>query len=255
METQIRVIQALLMRETKTRYGKFKLGYVWAFIEPIMQIAVFGVFHLLAGHSSISGMPVIPFLITGFTPFLMFRHIMGQTTNAVESNRSLLAFPQVGIFDLVFARILLEAITFLLVMCVLLFATHYLGYDVRVENILGVAYAMTLLIAMGTGIGMTLCSLVTKFPSVKNLADPFFGRPLFFTSGLFFTAEMLPSRVRDLLLYNPLLSVTEYLRSSFFYEFESHYYNLSYATSFSVVVFAFGFSMLRLMRNQLLTGR
>jgi ABC-type polysaccharide/polyol phosphate export permease len=38
LQTQLRVIHALIIRETRTRFGDSKLGYGWALLEPILHI-------------------------------------------------------------------------------------------------------------------------------------------------------------------------------------------------------------------------
>ncbi len=48
LRTQCRVIQALIIRETRTRFGDAKLGYGWALLEPILHITMLSaVFSLL----------------------------------------------------------------------------------------------------------------------------------------------------------------------------------------------------------------
>src|SRR5205085_8269171 len=37
-QTQARVIHALIIRETRTRFGESKLGYGWALLEPVLHI-------------------------------------------------------------------------------------------------------------------------------------------------------------------------------------------------------------------------
>jgi len=249
---QGRVIQALMLRETKTRYGLLKLGYVWALIEPALQVGVFVAIFTLAGRESASGMPLVLFLITGITPFLAFRKSLQQVTAAVKANRQLLTFPQVTLFDLVFARLWLEAVTMVVVFILLVFFSQYLGEQVNIENLLGVCIAFLLMQLTAAGLGMLFCSLTPFLPSIHKLVNPFLGRPLFFTSGLFFTAEMLPPAVRDLLLYNPLLHLIEYLRSSFFYEFHSVYYDLGYAGAWALATFTLGIAAMTVNRDRLL---
>jgi hypothetical protein len=38
LQTQSRVIHALIIRETRTRFGDSKLGYGWALLEPMLHI-------------------------------------------------------------------------------------------------------------------------------------------------------------------------------------------------------------------------
>ncbi len=97
---QARVIHALMLRETKTRYGKHKLGYLWALFEPVLQVMVFVILFTMGGHETVSGMPLVLFVLTGVTPFILFRNTMQQGLNAIDANRALLTFPQVKTFDL-----------------------------------------------------------------------------------------------------------------------------------------------------------
>ncbi len=40
LEVQQAVIKALFMREIKTRFGKYRLGYLWAVLEPAAHLMV-----------------------------------------------------------------------------------------------------------------------------------------------------------------------------------------------------------------------
>ena len=40
LQTQCRVIRALIIRETRTRFGDSKFGYGWALLEPMLHIAL-----------------------------------------------------------------------------------------------------------------------------------------------------------------------------------------------------------------------
>jgi capsular polysaccharide transport system permease protein len=103
--------------------------------------------------------------------------------------------------------------------------------------------AFCLFFIAGLGIGAALGAISPFMPSIKQLSGQVFGRPLFFTSGVFFTAEQLPESARDILLYNPLLHFSEMSRSAFFKSFDSAYIDLSYAGLFAMLVLVFGLMM------------
>lgn len=251
---QSRVIQALILRETKTRFGNLRLGYAWALVEPMMHVAIFVAIYQLLDRDTASGIPVILFLITGITPFLAFRNTMQQTSSAVAANKSLLTFPQVTLFDLAFTRVWLEAATIIIVFVLLLFVSQYMDQTIRFQDLLGVCFAFLMILTLGAGVGMLLCAISPSLPSISKIQNPFLARPLFFTSGLFFTADMLPTALREPLLYNPLLHLIEYLRSSFFYEYHSTHYDLGYAGAWTFGLFAVGFAALRINRSRLLNA-
>ena len=100
--------------------------------------------------------------------------------------------------------------------------------------------------------GAALAALRPLFPSIQQMADVVMGRPLFLSTGVFFTAEMLPSSVREILLYNPLLHIIEMLRTAFFVEFESRYADPDYALTWATAVLAVGLLIHRALRRQVL---
>ena len=254
LETQIRVIKAMILRETKSRYGEHKLGFVWAFLEPALMVSVFVAFFTLMGRSSASGMSVQLFMITGFVPFMMFREPMNQLQGSITQNKPLLGFPQVTTFDVIAARALLEVAVLLAVFAVLITGAHIIGLEVRVQNPLGVMAALALLALFGIGIGFALACVVPLVPSVKQFINVVLARPLFFGSGLFFTADSIPQPYRDYLLFNPLLHMIELLRSSFFYSFETTHGSWRYAVEATFLSLAFGLLVHQAMKRRAIVG-
>ena len=86
--TQLRVIHALVMRETKSRYGEHKMGFLWAFVEPILMVGVMVVMFSVIRNDSPGGMPLVPFMAPGFLPFMVFRDTMQQMVGSIVQNRS-----------------------------------------------------------------------------------------------------------------------------------------------------------------------
>ena len=74
--TQCRVIHALIIRESRTRFGEAKLGYGWALLEPILHITMLSaVFSLMMQGRPPIGTHFFIFYFTGLVPYLMFVHI------------------------------------------------------------------------------------------------------------------------------------------------------------------------------------
>ena len=72
---QGRVIHALIIRETRTRFGDSKLGYGWALLEPILHITMLSlVFAVLMRGRPPIGDEFFIFYFTGIIPYHMFVH-------------------------------------------------------------------------------------------------------------------------------------------------------------------------------------
>ena len=252
--TQVRVVHAIMLREIKTRFGRQRMGYLWAVLEPTAFVAIFALMFAYGNQTAPSGMPVVPFLITGFAPFLLFRSTMTQTMGAIETNRILLTFPQITPTDLVLARALLEMATLTAVFFLLLAVAHMLGFGVRIENPLETLFALGCLAMTGLGLGAFFAALTPFVRSMPQIVAMVAGRPLFFLSGLFFTAEMLPRAFREVLLLNPLLHMIEWLRSAFFVEFESQYASVEFALGAALAICCLGLLTLRGLRKRILAA-
>src|SRR4051812_16634722 len=114
--TQMQVVHALLLRETKTRFGVNRLGYLWALIEPAIMVGMFAAFYSSYGRMSTPGTNVVAFISAGILPFSLFRDTAQRCMLGISANAGLLFYPQVRPLDLVIARAILEFVTFLVVM-------------------------------------------------------------------------------------------------------------------------------------------
>ncbi len=245
-----RVIHALILRETKTRYGRLQLGYLWAFMEPVLIITVLGLVFTYMRMGSSMGLPLIQFLITGYVPFMLFRDVLSQTMLAVRPNLQLLYFPQVQIFDLGTARALLELITFLIVFTIMILLVAFTEIElVAIEDPLGMLTAIFMIVIYAYGIGTALGALIPLFPSLQFLVQAVYLRPMFFLSGVFFTIDMIPEAVRPYALLNPMLQLIEMMRAAYFPGYESTHVSYPYLISVILSTLFIGLLMQRALRR------
>ena len=251
----VRVIHALMLREIKTKFANQKLGYLWAFIEAILMVSVFVALFSLRGRTSPGNLGLELFMITGFVPFFLFRHTMSSVGGAIKANKSFLAYPQVQVNDVILARFFLEYATSFIVLIIMVAGVHMLNIDeVNINFPLGVLAGFTMLALFGLGLGLCISSLAPIFPSVQTVAQTFVGRPLFFLSGVFYSADIIPETFRPYLLLNPLFHCIELIRFSF-QNAESQYLNLAYAIKFLVLLVFSGLLMQRALYRYSLTKR
>ncbi len=247
---QRRVIHALILRETRTRFDRNKLGYLWALFEPVSFILVLiAIFSIMGRGSPIGTDQDLPlFFLTGMIPWLFFSNTVAATMAGIESNRALLTYPQVKPFDVLIARALLEFATLTVVFVFLLLAFAYFGLFRSVESFLGLLAAATSLWLLAIGIGSLNATIILYIPSYKQTYSVI-QRPLFFISGIFFTVESLPVAVRELALYNPILHGIEWFRSAAFQAYESSYLDTHYLWVFILIFLSVGLSSLHRNRQ------
>ena len=250
LHNQLEVVHALVLRETKTRFGIYRLGYLWALIEPMLWIGTFHVMFSIVHRKAPFGMDVISFVATGIVPYLMFRELAGRAMSAIDGNKALLFYPQVRPLDLICARAALEFATFTLVFFILLFGHALVRGELHVHSFAETILALLMASALGFGLGLTLCSLRVFFPSVSQLTSPIM-RPLFWVSGLFFTANDLPSGARKAMLWNPVLHVIDLVRDGWFPSYTSHYASAGYVLVWIVGLVTTGLILERVARRSI----
>lgn len=219
---QANVIWALLLREIRTRFGRNQLGYLWALMGPLANIVLLMIIFDALGRLAPAGLDFPLFLMTGIVPWFLFTNTLRRVLKAIEGNRGLLVYPRVKPLDLVIARSMLEAATYLVVFLLLLLL---LGLGaVRGPAVvpqqpltaLGVFAGVALLAA---GLGAACAALMAVMPSIENLIG-LITRPLYFISGIFFSVEVVPEPFRSYLLFNPLLHANEMMRAAFFASYD-----------------------------------
>jgi capsular polysaccharide transport system permease protein len=82
-EIMRRSVMALFLRELKTRFGKYQLGYAWALIEPLGTIAVMLAVFTAMGAVGYSGISFPLFLATGVIVNSLFVEISNRSIKAL----------------------------------------------------------------------------------------------------------------------------------------------------------------------------
>jgi capsular polysaccharide transport system permease protein len=251
LRTQGRVIHALIIRETRTRFGDSKLGYGWALLEPIAHILMLSlVFAVLMRGRPPIGEEFFIFYYTGIIPYHMFVHTSSSMTYAISSNGSLLQLPLVGTFDVLMARGLLELLTDTLVAVVLLAGFGALGLGVLPQDFAGVSTSLLVVWLLGCGCGF-FNAVINAFAKSWDKIWAQLTRLLYFCSGIFYVPGMMPEWIRDIVAWNPLLHAVDWFRSSFFREYEPHWLDRSYLLTFAIVTLLAGLGLERGLQRRL----
>jgi capsular polysaccharide transport system permease protein len=249
LRVQAQVVYALILRETRTRFGRNAGGYLWAILEPLLMIGVLaGLMSAGLRHSVPPGMTVLSFLATGLLPYQFFSGIHSRMSAAVRSNQALLYYPRIMPLDLLWARLILEFSTLFVVFLIVMGCDAMYFERVTLDNVMQLLLGLFLAAGIGVGVGLVFGSLGMVYPVVDRVRGALF-RPLFLISGVWFTANELPPEYRRLLMYNPIIHCTELVRGGWFRSYEPRYAEPLYALAWVVVLVAVGLTLERVARR------
>lgn len=247
--TQFHVIGALLLRELHTRYGRDNIGYLWMMLEPCLLATAVASLHAGSGaHGGASDFRPVPFALTGYTVFMIFRSIVSRAEAALESNKPLFYHHMVTIFDVLAARAALESLSTVATLVLLLFGAWLLGLAEAP------AYPLTLL-----GGAFFMCWMSFAFSMLVCLGAHFskafakFLHPaLYITmplSGSFFLLVWIPEPYRTWLSWSPINQIFEMVFTGLFESVDSPYYDPLYITGWCMLLTVLGMASLRIVRR------
>ena len=252
LAVQRAVLYALIARELRARFGAYRLGYLWALLEPIAHVVLLCLIFGARGRGDMAGVELPAFMITGIVPFLLFRNGVTRTMTAVEANSGLFSYRQVKPLDAALARLALEAVIHLFVLAALLLGAAYLGYAVPVRDPLVALAALGLIAGLGAGFGLIACVLACRFEETKKVL-PVLMRPLYFTSGVFFTLDAVPAQFQPYLLWNPVLHGIELFRGGIVVVHAEAHGSFAYLGLATLVVLYVGLAAFRRDRFAMVT--
>ncbi len=240
-EIQKSVIYALFLREVSVRFSAGKIGYIWIFLEPLLQILIFvSVKILLFGKRSTFDYAV--FITVGFIAYNLFRHIVNNSMGAFKSNKALFAYKQVKPIDTLIARLLVEIMITGVISFIFIGVGFYFNYDMHPENLGMILLTILWLIMFAFGFGL-MVSVVgfffTSFTKVVKLAM----MPLMFISAIFYTLADLPPSASKLLSINPLVHFMELIHASYFHSITDEFVNYTYMLLWSTIPLYIGLKL------------
>lgn len=255
--TSLQIMQdtvfALMMRELKTRFGAKKLGYFWAIAEPAAQASIMALMFSMIGRSSLAGVPVALFMISGIMPFKFFSKLLPQLAGSVQGNKALFTYRQVSVIDPLVTRLIIEVVTYILVFCIILAVMAWAGINVQMQDFLAFLMVNVLLISLGLGIGLLLCVASAYWEDTSKVVAMVM-TPMFMISGIFFTATMIPQKYHYLFDWNPIFHIIELIRQAMFVSYTSPIADWQFVAFCALVTNAAGLMLYQVSRQRFITS-
>ena len=103
----------LFVRELWARFGRLRLGYLWAILEPLALVGAFSGLKVLLGSEPIGGVPYPLFSRPGSWAICFSNTSSLLSLSAVEANLGLFNYRHIKPADTVLSRAMVEARIFL----------------------------------------------------------------------------------------------------------------------------------------------
>lgn len=235
---QLRVVQALIIRNIVAKYGRGNLGYLWLVCEPMFLVGgVITIWSVIYPHGN-HGLTVAAFVLSSYLPLTLWRHL-SSVPRLLSSNFGLLYHRRITVFDIVIARALAEVAGVTAAGIVVYLAL--LSLDL-IDVIADPGLVLAGLLFMSTfsfGVGCIIAGMSERFETVEYFVAPvqYFMLPV---SGSFWMVSWLPVPVQSYVLAVPLVHIDEMTRAGFYGPSVETHYSIPYVAFCSVVSVALG---------------
>lgn len=207
------MVSQLMWRDLTVRYRQTWLGWLWALLNPALNMAMYyAVFGLLLRVGSPEyDAPWALVLLCGLVPWMLFAATLNSTSESLLNNlhlikkiwfpRTVLTVAATGV-SLADFLLMLVCLGGLLPLC----GIHWSLTSIPLLLLCGILTALC-----GWGMGCILAVARLRFRDVRHLM-PLLLQGLFYVTPVVWTAELIPNRWRWLLDFNPLSNLLALFR-------------------------------------------
>ncbi len=227
LRLQLRVICALMLRETVTRFGREGLGMLWMIAEPALFVIGVMIIFSFIDTAYPYGISVAEWLAVSYPTLLFWRNGTNRVTKAIEVNRALLHHQPIRPMDIIYARILLEFASAMAVFLFLFPIFIAIGICHMPASVFTMGIGYLLIIWFSFGFVLIMTGLAELSEAIEKTSHIILYLMLPFC-GVFIPTFIVPQPYRDYLLYFPLIDAVDYFHHGYFGSAVPSYYHLAY---------------------------
>lgn len=202
----------LVWRDIKVLYAQTIMGFAWALLQPLIQIALFTVIFGRVAKVPTDGIPYFLFATLAIVPWTYMSTAMTHSSQSLISGQAMLGkvyFPRL-LFP--FTPVLAKLVDFTISMAIIVLVMFYYGIAPTM-NLLYLPVFVIMMISVPLGAGLWLSALAIRFRDIRFTLQ-FLIRMLMFSAPIVYSASSIPEHYRMIYSLNPIVGVVEGFRAS-----------------------------------------
>lgn len=198
------MIFSLIRKDLRGRYKGSALGFLWTFINPLLQLVVYTIVFSTFFPTNIDQFYI--FLFVGLVPWLFFNtSVIGGATSVVSQENLIkkIYFPRMVLpISYVTSAFVNMLLTFLVIFLVLLLS----GFGLNLTVIWALPVIMLVEYILALGIAMIMSALTVYFRDLEYILGIITMLWMYLTP-ILYEIETIPEQYRGLVYVNPMTGV------------------------------------------------
>ena len=235
------LIMLLVKRDFVTVYKQTLLGPFWIIAQPLVTTIMFTITFSNIANLKTQGIPAFLYYLTGLTFWNYFADNINKNANTFALNASIFGkvyFPRLVMpFSMMISSLFKLGIQVLILLVVWSYfiLNQVAIFDFHPKAFILFPFIIIVLGVMGSSIGLIVTSLTTKYRDFNFLI----GYMVQFLMYLSCVVLALPAKgfARDLLMFNPVVPLIEYIKYMFLGIGNVSFYHIIYSCVFTTLLF------------------
>ncbi len=231
------MVASLVKRDLKSRYKGSVLGFLWMFLNPLLQLAVYTVVFSTIMRMGIDKFYL--FLFVALVPWLFFSTCLSAGTTVIFSQQDMVKkiyFPR-EVLPLAFtlSQFVNMLLSFLVIFAVVLCS----GIKIELQALLCLPLVMCVEFILALGVTYLVSALNVYFRDLEHILG-IVSMAWMYLTPIIYPIDMVPKEYVPLFYFNPMTSITIAYRDILYYGQVPHISTLSNAMVMGFVVLAAG---------------
>ena len=206
----------LAYRDYKVRYAQTFLGFIWAFVQPLITLSIFTLVFGKAAKVDTGEIPYPLFAIIGMSAWTYFAFVMNQSGSSILSAQGMIKkiyFPRLVI---PLGKAVVGVIDFLIVSIFIVVIMAFYGVSPS-QNIFFLPIFFLINVLAALGVGLWLSALTVRYRDFQHIT-PFLVQFGMYATPIAYPAELVTQNVSYwisiIYFLNPMAGVVEGYRYS-----------------------------------------
>ncbi len=230
------MLYATVKKDLRSRYRGSFFGFLWTFINPLMQLIIYSVVFPFLLKMKEDNYPM--FIFIGLLPWIFFTSSLQISTTCIVANGNLVKkiyFPRMILpLSVVSTGLMNYIFGLVVVFSALMFTGVFFSfYILWLPVIILIQYVFT------AGICLILSSLYVLLRDLEHIVA-IITMAWFYVTPIVFNITIFPPKVQYLLKFNPMTQFVMAYRDIMLYKHSPDFKGLLYISIFSVLIFLVG---------------
>jgi len=232
------MIYSLVQRDLKGRYKGSVLGFLWTFLNPLLQLMVYTLVFSVILHSDVKDYYL--FLFVALVPWIFFSTSVSGGASCIRAQQGMVTkiyFPrEVLPISFVTSQFVNMLLTFLVVFAVLIIS----GHGINGFAMLFLPIIMIIEYFLALGITMIISALTVYVRDLEWLMG-ILTMMWQFVTPVMYKIDNVPAQFQTIFYLNPMTSIIVAYRDILYYGQRPHIHTLAIAVIEGIALMFFGF--------------